>query len=70
MGTKNPYKPNQPEWQLWENIESNEGQARAHASDSERSTEKAAAAREKAELYREALARLERDKADHPEPPK
>ena len=55
---KNPYDSNTPEWQLFENMASNEALAASAAADSERALRRGAEAREKAELYRVALEKL------------
>jgi len=55
---KNPYEPGTPEWQLQENIVSNESAALAWDADAQRYAEKAAKARRYAELYRAALRKL------------
>ena len=58
MSDENPHSPETPEWQLYENMVSNEAQARARAADAGRLQLKSQAARAKAQLYRDALAKL------------
>lgn len=56
---RNPYFSDTPEWQLFENIKGSEALARALTADAERATKNAQTAREKAQRYREALAKLD-----------
>jgi hypothetical protein len=59
MAKKNPYEQESPEWQLFELAESADLQAVAFAQDAERYQAKAKQQREKAERFREVLAKLE-----------
>lgn len=55
MTERNPYSPETPEWQLFENMKSLELAAAAFQADAERYIQKAADARVKSERYRDAL---------------
>ena len=57
--SKNPYDPETPHWQLYENMRSNELLTVAYAADAERYTKLSQRAREKAETFKDALAKLE-----------
>jgi hypothetical protein len=54
----NPYDADTPLWQLHENMVSAEHVARAYASDAERYTKRSLEMRDKADLYRQAIAVL------------
>ena len=55
---KNPFSQHSPEWALYESLVGLEAQARAFQADADRNQLRATAAREKAELYRQALIKL------------
>ena len=54
----NPYRPDTPEWQLFENAKSSEACANAFAADADNFAKKSQAAREKAKRFWDALERL------------
>lgn len=58
MSNKNPYSPETPEYQLFVNMVSQEQLVGTYIKDSERYLELSNKAREKAELYRNALIKL------------
>lgn len=58
---KNTYTSNTPEWQLFENMRSNEMLVKTYTEDIERYEEKRKDAAEKAERYRKALDKLTKE---------
>jgi cytochrome c556 len=59
---KNPYDPDTPEWQLWENMRGAERSERAYIADADRYTKMAAAQRQKAAAFKTALGKLKSSK--------
>jgi hypothetical protein len=55
---KNPYEMDTPEWQLFERVTSEELKALSYAQEAEKATTRCGKAKEQAELYRTALAKL------------
>lgn len=58
MQNDNQHDPGSPEWQLFENVISNERLAQTYAKDAERALENANIARNRAAKFREALEKL------------